>query len=291
MHDPSFLLVVIATDIWDKELKALRSSRWQQSFDKNAPESPMTSESLNRKATVVIDHLIQASDVAHTLSHWYIYQKWNEKLFKEMYFAFLSHRAEKDPSIGWYNGEIWFFDNYVIPLANRLKECGVFGVTGDEFLNYALQNRREWEAKGREVVDAMKRRAIEQAETMNLVRMGVVVEHSEVSMSHFDDEEPYEVQIVSPRRKLVERTTTSILKPGKRIIIAPPGRLGITIDTTESGQVVHSVESDSPLKDQIHSGEYIIAINDVVTKSMSSDAISALLQASVDHEKRFVVEA
>jgi hypothetical protein len=33
-----------------------------------------------------------------------------------------------------------------------LKECGVFGVASDEYLNYALQNRIEWESKGQEVV-------------------------------------------------------------------------------------------------------------------------------------------
>lgn len=39
-------------------------------------------------------------------------------------------------------GELGFFDNYVIPLAKKLKECGVFGVSSDEYLNYALENRR-----------------------------------------------------------------------------------------------------------------------------------------------------
>jgi hypothetical protein len=29
------------------------------------------------------------------------------------------------------------FDNYVIPLARKLKECNVFGVSSDEYLNYA----------------------------------------------------------------------------------------------------------------------------------------------------------
>ena len=49
----------------------------------------------------------------------------------------------KPPSEGWYAGELWFFDNYVIPLAKKLEECGVFGVSSDECLNYALENRKE----------------------------------------------------------------------------------------------------------------------------------------------------
>ena len=31
-----------------------------------------------------------------------------------MYTAYKNGRSEKDPSVGWYEGEIWFFDNYVV---------------------------------------------------------------------------------------------------------------------------------------------------------------------------------
>ena len=72
-----------------------------------------------------------------------------------MYTAYKNGRSEKDPSEGWYGGELWFFDNYVIPLAKKLKECGVFGVSSDECLNYAMENREEWERKGRSIVEAM----------------------------------------------------------------------------------------------------------------------------------------
>jgi hypothetical protein len=40
-------------------------------------------------------------------------------------------------------------------LARKLKDCGVFGVSSDEYLNYAISNRREWERNGRGVVEAM----------------------------------------------------------------------------------------------------------------------------------------
>jgi hypothetical protein len=32
------------------------------------------------------------------------------------------------------------FDNYLIPFAMKLKECGVLGVASAECLNYAMQN-------------------------------------------------------------------------------------------------------------------------------------------------------
>jgi hypothetical protein len=104
---------------------------------------------VNRKATIVIEHLIQASDIAHTMQHWHIYRKWNERLFEEMYEAYLTGRAEKDPSEFWYQGEIGFFDFYIIPLAKKLDDCGVFGMSSDEYLNYAMKNRQEWETRVR----------------------------------------------------------------------------------------------------------------------------------------------
>jgi hypothetical protein len=142
---------VMATDIFDKELGLLRKKRWDKAFQEG-PEGDSRDEDTNRKATIVIEHLIQASDVAHTMQHWHVYQKWNARLFQEMYSAFLSGRCDNDPSEGWYQGEIGFFDHYIIPLAMKLKECGVFGVSSDEYLSYATNNRREWETKGNAIV-------------------------------------------------------------------------------------------------------------------------------------------
>ena len=72
-----------------------------------------------------------------------------------MLLAYRNGRAEKDPTEFWYKGEMGFFDFYIIPLAKKLKDCGVFGVSSDEYLNYAEKNRREWERKGQEVIESM----------------------------------------------------------------------------------------------------------------------------------------
>ena len=68
---------VMATDIMDKDLKVLRNKRWDKTFSEDSEADPVGT--LHRKATIVIEHLIQASDVAHTMQHWNIYRKWNEK--------------------------------------------------------------------------------------------------------------------------------------------------------------------------------------------------------------------
>ncbi|CAJ1967128.1 unnamed protein product [Cylindrotheca closterium] len=142
---------VLATDIVDKELQALRKARWETAFSQ-AESVDDDADTEDRKATIVIEHLIQASDVSHTMQHWHIYKAWNEKFFKECYGAFKAGRADVDPSINWYKGEIGFFDFYIIPLAKKLDNCGVFGVSSHEYLNYATANRDEWVREGEALV-------------------------------------------------------------------------------------------------------------------------------------------
>ena len=72
-------------------------------------------------------------------------------------------RSDKDPTDFWYQGEIGFFDYYIIPLAKKLSECGVFGVSSDEYLNYAMMNRNEWEKKGSGMVEDMLARMAQEA--------------------------------------------------------------------------------------------------------------------------------
>jgi hypothetical protein len=159
MHRFRQLIVncVIATDIADADLRNERKKRWTDVF---APEyaAMLDGESMHRKATIVIDHIIQASDIAHTMQHWSVYIKWNEKLFFELYQSFMEGRSETDPAVNWFKGEIGFFDFYIIPLAKKLKECGVFGMTSDEFLKYAVENRKRWELEGDQVLEGFMKR-------------------------------------------------------------------------------------------------------------------------------------
>lgn len=146
---------VMATDVVDKELQELRKSRWEKAFsDDDRVDEDTKSE--DRKATIVIEHLIQASDVSHTMQHWYVYKTWNQRFFQECYGAYMAGRADVDPSLNWYQGEIGFFDFYVIPLAKKLDNCGVFGVSSHEYLNYAMGNREEWVRDGENLVQEWK---------------------------------------------------------------------------------------------------------------------------------------
>ena len=148
---------ILATDIFEKDGKAFRNQRWEKAFQAPQQESSVV-DCTNLRATIVIEHIIQASDVSHTMQHWNVYSKWNERLFREMYQAYKDGRAAKDPSEFWYKGEIGFFTFYIIPLTKKLKECGVFGVSSDEYLNYAEQNLAEWKSKGEQVTAEMLRK-------------------------------------------------------------------------------------------------------------------------------------
>jgi hypothetical protein len=149
---------ILATDIADREVNEQRQIKWDKAFRSKVvdDQSPLqVQEDMNRRATAVIEHIIQVSDVAHTMQHWHIYRRWNERLFHEMHNAYESGKTSVDPAANWYIGELGFFDYYLVPLAMKLKECGVFGASGFEYISYVLKNKKEWETRGRGVVQEM----------------------------------------------------------------------------------------------------------------------------------------
>jgi len=174
--------LVLATDCMDEEKIQVQNSVWEKAFGDQSIHTGLNEEELkNLKATMVIEHIIQASDFSYTMEPWQVYRKWNEQFFEEMYVAYQTNRADKDPSIDWYEGkrtiqcftsclclhandirtnlktgQLSLFDNRIIPLAKRLTECKVFGNGWDEFLLCALENKREWEAKGKAIVEQLQ---------------------------------------------------------------------------------------------------------------------------------------
>ena len=55
------------------------------------------------------------------------------------------------------------------PLAKKLKDCGVFGPSSDEFLTYAMDNRSEWQAKGESIVEDMVACSTNKSEELSLL--------------------------------------------------------------------------------------------------------------------------
>ena len=78
---------VLATDIDDTELQHLRMERWERTFQSRNGVSiqPLTSEDVHRKATIVLEHLMQTADIFHYMQSWIIYEKWSSRSFEEEY--------------------------------------------------------------------------------------------------------------------------------------------------------------------------------------------------------------
>lgn len=207
-----------------------------------------------------------------------------------MYTAFAEGRTQKDPSEGWYGGEIWFFDNYVIPLATKLKKCGVFGFSSDEYLNYATQNRMEWEAKGQDVVEAMKEKVLAKLALKNEMENGEPLEDIPMEITMSPEQASNKPTLESVPESVEEATESADAQV--RTVIAPAGKLGVIIDTTP-GQttLVHEVLDKSPMIGLIQPGDQILSIDGITTSNMSMEAIAALLKSTADHPRRFVVRS
>lgn len=95
------------------------------------------------------------------------YSPQNERLFREMYKAYREGRSDSNPADSWYKGDIGFFDFYIIPLSKKLRDCGVFGPTSDENLNYATNNRNMWVKNGEQITKEMLERAEREYEYMH----------------------------------------------------------------------------------------------------------------------------
>jgi hypothetical protein len=74
-----------------------------------------------------------------------------------------------------------------------------------------------------------------------------------------------------------------------RTVLAPPGKLGIVIDTTLEGPVVHKVNPQSPLEGTLFPGDIIVAIDDVDTRAMSASAITALMVRTANQRRKLTV--
>lgn len=142
---------LIATDVQSGD--KLRQQLWDRCFAENRLKMKKTGIAKRHECvSLILETMVQSADIAHCTQHWNVYIKWNRRLFRETYEDFKKSRDKKDPAELWYQEELSFFDNVVIPLAKKLKDSNAFGDVAEEYLNYARSNRRDWHAKGRDVL-------------------------------------------------------------------------------------------------------------------------------------------
>jgi hypothetical protein len=100
------------------------------------------------KMTVVMETIMTAADVAHNLQGWHHMVKWSGRLYMELRRAYQAKRGF-DPQYRWFENQIGFLESYLLPLAHRLEDTGVFGPkVGPAFARIVEENRDRWLTQG-----------------------------------------------------------------------------------------------------------------------------------------------
>jgi len=78
---------------------------------------------------------------------------WSGRLYFELRKAHILGRGV-DPQGRWFENQIGFLESYLLPLARRLEDTGVFGEEmGQSFARTVESNRDTWLVEGKEVTD------------------------------------------------------------------------------------------------------------------------------------------
>jgi len=120
--------------------------RTSMDFSGNLIDAYGTNNQLQQHA--VLETMMNVADVAHTMQSFNTFVKWNRRLFRELHTARSAGRLPFDPSVNWYENQIGFFNHYILPLAGKMKSCGVLGTTGEVFELFAAENLKRWKEEG-----------------------------------------------------------------------------------------------------------------------------------------------
>lgn len=69
-------------------------------------------------------------------------------------------------------------------------------------------------------------------------------------------------------------------------VFAPAGPIGIVVDTTKDGPVVHSLKSTSPMLGLMNPGDLIVGLDDVDTRSMTAATLTRLMAKKANQKER-----
>eukprot|EP00934_Nitzschia_sp_Nitz4_P008326 Nitzschia sp. Nitz4//scaffold37_size175936//127359//131135//NITZ4_002059-RA/size175936-augustus-gene-0.20-mRNA-1//-1//CDS//3329549827//8316//frame0 len=176
--------LVLATDVSDVQRIEFSKERWNRAF-MHADTQHGSDELNNLRATLVLENVLQVSDVSYAMQHWHIFQKWNSKLFDEHIHAFKQGLATTDPGITWYAKRLFQFESHIVPLAERLVGSSAFGATAKEYLGYAKQNKAEWELQGKHVVKNATTGGVQKGPLATLLAKANKIEEEEETSSFF----------------------------------------------------------------------------------------------------------
>lgn len=80
--------------------------------------------------------------------------------------------------------------------------------------------------------------------------------------------------------------TSFAAQPRGYDVFAPPGPLGMVVDTVEKGCIVHSSKKSSPMQGLINRGDLIIALDDFDVREMGAAALTKLMAKMSQQKER-----
>ena len=105
------------------------------------------------KVQCILEHLMKAADVAALMQSFDNLNKWSSRLYREQKASAVVARGD-DPEASWFEGQIVFMDIYIMPLARKLAEPGIFDdETGKLFAQCVQDNRARWLIEGQKKTD------------------------------------------------------------------------------------------------------------------------------------------
>lgn len=69
-------------------------------------------------------------------------------------------------------------------------------------------------------------------------------------------------------------------------VFAPPGPIGIVVDTTKDGPAVHSLKRTSPMLGLINPGDLIVALDDIDARGMTAATLTQLMAKKSSQKER-----
>lgn len=100
------------------------------------------------RESVIMETILKAADVGHNLQGFEQMAIWSNNLFLELRRAYVQGRGES-PQNGWFRNQIGFLEAYLLPLARKLDDTGVFGdKRGAIFATIVENSRDRWTREG-----------------------------------------------------------------------------------------------------------------------------------------------
>jgi len=146
-----FRVAILATDIASSHRRDQCRERWEFSFGKHT----CSTDKHDNDLSVVIEHVMQAADIAHTMQDWATLLKWNFRLLRELYTCYQKDLMP-DPIPNWAAGQVSFFDGIVAPLVKRLDKTRALGPQfGNSLVIWVDHVRTKWNQVGDDVTNIM----------------------------------------------------------------------------------------------------------------------------------------